>query len=169
MVSSDILANWISVGDRMYQRSEVYGATWCSDIMGSGSPPNILVSASFGGPILAVRPSHNIVQVFRASGSEISHFRWRNAAVVDAGWSHTEELVFVVEDGTVLTYNIFGEFIGTVSMGQEAKDVRIKDARVFRTGEFGMDSTGVAVFTTSHRLFDIYCHFFSIFFDFRIF
>ena len=69
--------------------------------------------------------------------------------IITVGWSREQELVFVIEDGTVIIYTIYGELIKTTSMGQEAKDVKIRDAQVFRSNY----STGVAVLTTSNRFF----------------
>ena len=45
------------------------------------------------------------------------------------GWSDEEEPVFVLEDGTVLIYTLFGIFKTSFSMGQEAKDMKILNAR----------------------------------------
>ena len=44
---------------------------------------------------------------------------------------------------------MFGELIKTTTMGQEAKDLKVKDAKVFRTNAV---TTGVAVLTNSNRL-----------------
>jgi hypothetical protein len=45
------------------------------------------------------------------------------------GWSEEEEPLFVLEDGTVLIYSMFGIFKTSFSMGQEAKDIKILGAR----------------------------------------
>lgn len=64
------------------------------------------------------------------------------------GWSHTEELICVQDDGIVLRYNMFGEYQHKFSLGQEVKDTKVIDARVF-ANSFG---TGVAVMTTKFRI-----------------
>ena len=151
MGSSEILSNWIEVGERMYQRTELYGTTWAQEILGENQPPDRIEPAPFGGPILVVRNQINAIQMHRASGPEIAHFRWRNNSIVTCGWSHKEDPVFVVDDGTVLIYSLFGEFSNSSSMGQEAKDVRLRDAKIFRGG--GGSVTGVVVLTTSHRFY----------------
>ena len=46
-------------------------------------------------------------------------------------------------------YSLFGDLIKTTTMGQEAKDLKVKDAKVFRTNA---GTTGVAVLTNSNRL-----------------
>lgn len=65
------------------------------------------------------------------------------------GWTDTEELLCVQDDGLVLSYDMFGKFQHTFSMGQEAKDCKVIDARIFQT----LSGTGVAVMTTNHRIF----------------
>ena len=47
--------------------------------------------------------------------------------IITVGWSREQELVFVIEDGTVIIYTIYGELIKTTSMGQEAKGQLISD------------------------------------------
>jgi vacuolar protein sorting-associated protein 16 len=65
------------------------------------------------------------------------------------GWSDSEELLCVQDDGLVLIYDIFGKYQHTFSMGQEAKDTKIIDARIFPS----TSGTGLAVMTTNHRVF----------------
>ena len=45
-------------------------------------------------------------------------------------------------------YILFGDLIKSVTMGQEAKDLKLKDAKIFRTNS---GTTGVAVLTNSNR------------------
>ena len=148
----EILAQWISVGDQMYQRSELYGPNWATDINATGNLTERILPASFGGPILSTRG--NNVYIHKSSGQEISKFPWRNAKIVNCGWSHKEEAVFVLEDGGVLLYGLFGELIQSTTMGQEAKDVSVREARIFISR--GMATTGVAVLTTTKRFFIVY-------------
>lgn len=65
------------------------------------------------------------------------------------GWSDKEDLICVREDGMVLIYNMFGEYQHTFSMGQEAKDTKVIDARIFPSSS----GTGVSVMTTKFRIF----------------
>lgn len=52
-------------------------------------------------------------------------------------------------DGLVLIYDLFGNYQHTFSMGQEAKDTKVIDARIFRSSS----GTGVAVMTSNFRVF----------------
>ena len=149
----EIIAQWISVGDQMYQRSELYGPNWTSEINGpGGKSPERILPASFGGPVLSTHG--NVVLIHKSSGPEISKFPWRGAKIVNCGWSHKEEAVFVQEDGGVVIYGLFGELISSTTMGQEAKDVGVKEARIFISR--GMATTGVAILTTTKRFFIVY-------------
>lgn len=88
------------------------------------------------------------VHIFTASGRLISSFEWNSGSLLKMGWSDTEELICVQEDGIVLRYNMFGEFQHKFSLGQEVKDTKVIDARIFASS-FG---TGVAVMTTKFRI-----------------
>jgi hypothetical protein len=65
------------------------------------------------------------------------------------GWSDSEELLCVQDDGLVLIYDIFGNYQHKFSMGQEAKDTKIIDAKFYPTNQ----GTGVAIVTTNFRVF----------------
>lgn len=65
------------------------------------------------------------------------------------GWSDADELLCVQDDGLVLIYDMFGNYQHTFSMGQEAKDTRVIDARIFPSSA----GTGVAVMTSNFRVF----------------
>lgn len=65
------------------------------------------------------------------------------------GWSNSEELLCVQNDGVVLIYDLFGRFRHKFYISDEAKDTKVIDARLFPTSS----GTGVAVMTTNFRVF----------------
>lgn len=65
------------------------------------------------------------------------------------GWSDAEKLLCIQDDGRVFIYNMFGSHEHTFSMGQEAKDMKIVDAKIFASNS----GTGIAVMTTNFRIF----------------
>lgn len=65
------------------------------------------------------------------------------------GWSDNEELICVQDDGLVSIYDMFGNYQHTFSMGQEAKDTKVIDVRIFSSPA----GTGVALMTTNFRIF----------------
>lgn len=75
--------------------------------------------------------------------------QWNSGNLLTLGWSDAEELLCVQDDGLVLIYNMFGQYLHAFSMGQEAKDTKIVDAKIFASNS----GTGVAVMTTNFRIF----------------
>lgn len=77
--------------------------------------------------------------------------QWNSGHLRTLGWTDSEELLCVQDDGVVLIYNIFGQYLHKFSMGQEANDTKIIDAKIFPTSQ----GTGCAVMTTHFRIFII--------------
>lgn len=76
-------------------------------------------------------------------------FQWNSGALLTMGWTDSEELLCIQEDGLVLIYNMYGQYQHKFSMGQEAKDTRVIDAKIYPTTQ----GTGVAIMTTHFRIF----------------
>lgn len=121
----------------------------------------LVVGSSFGGPIAIVRDwkqfvktstsNKPVIRIFTSSGSLISTINWNSGSFLTMGWSDSEELLCIQDDGVVLRYDLFGKFQHSFTMGPEAKDCKVIDAQVFRNPE----STGVAVMTTNQRIYFI--------------
>ncbi|XP_065839193.1 vacuolar protein sorting-associated protein 16 homolog [Oscarella lobularis] len=154
-------AEWDLLGDVYYRRRVLFTMEWGENDI--DLTRFIVAGAPFGGPIALVRDDKKIVRVksgnlkpliyiFTASGRIISTIKWDSGgSVVQLGWSHTEELIIVVEGGTVLYYDIHGQFIRSQSLGEEVKASKILDAKIFRT----RGGTAIAVLTTAYRFFII--------------
>ena len=48
------------------------------------------------------------------------------------GTTNEESAVFVQDDGSVLVYSLLGEFSKSFSMGSEAKDLKVAQAKIFQ-------------------------------------
>lgn len=66
------------------------------------------------------------------------------------GWSNTEKLVCVLDDGTVILHDIFGKFLHEFSISKRVQESKVADAQIFTSPQ---NSTGVAVLTTSFSVF----------------
>ena len=49
---------------------------------------------------------------------DICVFQWNSGKIKKMGWSNTEDLLFVQEDGVVIVYDYFLNFKRTFGMGQ---------------------------------------------------
>ena len=141
---SEVRSNWISLSDSFYDKVELY-----SGVFSAVSSSSLVSSGKYGGPVLVL--DHGILTVFTSSGEQISQWRWNNATPVAAGWSDLQEAVFVLEDGTVLIYSMFGIFQSSFSMGQEAKDMKILSGQIYPSHV----GTGVSVLTTTLRFYSV--------------
>lgn len=122
-----------------------------------------LTAAQSGGPIVVLRdrakllklqgPSHKpIVAIYSSSGKLLSSFIWDKGQLVQLGWSSTEELLCVQEDGKVLIYNMFGVYQHAWDiflMAQDANGSKIVSAIIFPSP----GATGVAVITSANEVF----------------
>nr|CAD7393632.1 unnamed protein product [Timema cristinae] len=125
----------------------------------------VLAAASYGGPIAVVRDRKRfikvqttgkpVISIYTASGRQMSSIVWTGGQIIHLGWSSTEDLLCVQNDGCVLVYDMFGTYLHTFSMGQvgysprEAKDTNIIEAKIFAS----VNGTGVVVLTSSYRFF----------------
>ncbi|XP_052805418.1 vacuolar protein sorting-associated protein 16 homolog [Mya arenaria] len=149
-------ANWQTLGRVYYEKMEMYALEWGDQIDLSKF---IVAAAPYGGPLAllqdissnpnigtTVRP---LLTVFTSAGKMISQMRWNSGRIKQLGWSHNEELLCVQDEGTVLVYDIFLTFIRQFGMGQEAKETKVLDVRIFNSYK----GTGIAILTCSFRVF----------------
>eukprot|EP00058_Branchiostoma_floridae_P013283 XP_002598771.1 hypothetical protein BRAFLDRAFT_212848 [Branchiostoma floridae] len=150
-----VTGDWNPLGQVFYRKQEIYSMGW-RDI---DLDKFVVAAAPYGGPIALIRDETKLVRVqgsirpviyiYTSSGREISSIRWNSGHVIHLGWSCSEELLCVQEDGSVLVYDIFGQFKRTFSMGTEAKEMKVRDCRIFNSHQ----GTGLAVMTSSYRIF----------------
>ncbi|KAF9961902.1 hypothetical protein BGZ72_001009 [Mortierella alpina] len=134
-------ADWIQLHDRFYRKQEIYTMLWkqmdLSKFMTAAAP--------FGGPLALVRDDRKVlllqkqqplrpsIYLYTSSGKLMEPIQWEKGRIVGMGWTDTEHLLCVIEDGTVRMYNILGEYT-QFSLGKEAKDNRIIEVQIWGTG-----------------------------------
>jgi hypothetical protein len=90
---------------------------------------NVIVAvAPYGGPVALIRDRKKFVKVqgtgkpvisiYSSSGKNISSIVWSSGQIIQLGWSSTEDLLCIQDDGSVLIYDMFGTYQHTFSMGQ---------------------------------------------------
>ncbi|XP_069841442.1 vacuolar protein sorting-associated protein 16 homolog isoform X3 [Dendropsophus ebraccatus] len=110
----------------------------------------LIAVGPYGGPIALMKNyvsrasgSRPVLEIYSASGVLLSSIPWKSGQVVHLGWSVSEDLICIQEDGTVLVYDIFCVFKRTFSMGNEVKQNQVLEAKVFHS-EY---RTGIAILT----------------------
>uniref|UniRef100_A0ACB8E994 Vacuolar protein sorting-associated protein 16 n=1 Tax=Sphaerodactylus townsendi TaxID=933632 RepID=A0ACB8E994_9SAUR len=122
------------------------------DLQEEGLRECLVAAAPYGGPIAILKPkkspsSQPELYIYTASGVRLASTLWKNCPAVHLGWTASEDLLCIQEDGSVLVYSIFCEFKRCFRMGNEVLQNHVVEAKVFHT-EYG---TGVAIFTGAHR------------------
>ncbi|GAB6031871.1 Vacuolar protein sorting-associated protein 16 [Chamberlinius hualienensis] len=157
---AQLTADWNPMGrDIFYRKFELYSMAWVDQI---NLKDYHVAIALYGGPIAVVRddskrkvsgtvPAKPVIFIFSPSGTPISTVKWNSGTILHMGWSVTQDLLVIQDDGSVLKYDIFGVYQSTFSMGQEARDKKVIDCRIFHSG----NCTGIAVLTTSFKFFVI--------------
>ncbi|XKL65071.1 hypothetical protein PGB90_005157 [Kerria lacca] len=154
-----LTADWYPYGSNGYFRKvEIYEMAWQKEVNINNV---VIVAARFGGPIAVVRDRTKpdktvmkkmgkpIIAIYSSAGNLISSFVWNSGQLIHLGWSSTEELLCIQENGEVLIYSIFGKYVHAFRMGQEVEDTKVIEARVFDSSV----GTGICVLTGAYRLF----------------
>lgn len=150
-------ADWNPLGEVYLRKTELYSMGWDVDLKKFVS----VASCQYGGPLALLRDDAQtarvqvstkpIITTYTAAGSEIGQIRWNSGQIIKMGWTVTEDLLCVQDDGVVLVYDFFLNFKKTFGMGQEAKDVKVIDCEIFNS----FQGTGIAVLTSTLRIFII--------------
>ncbi|XP_066433385.1 vacuolar protein sorting-associated protein 16 homolog [Eleutherodactylus coqui] len=142
-------ANWYPLGDVYYRKFDLYQMEWN---IKEEFKDCLVAVGPYGGPIALMKnyltkerasSSRPVLEIYSASGVLLSTLTWKSGQVVHLGWTVSEDLLCVQEDGTVLIYDIFCVFKRTFTMGNEVKQNQVQEAKVFHS-EY---RTGIAILT----------------------
>uniref|UniRef100_A0A8C2K756 Vacuolar protein sorting-associated protein 16 homolog n=1 Tax=Cyprinus carpio TaxID=7962 RepID=A0A8C2K756_CYPCA len=114
----------------------------------------LVAAAPYGGPI-ALLKEHNRrspsarpqLEIFSSSGLPLASFPGKSGVVKQLGWTVSDDLLCVQEDGTVLVYDLLGGFKRHFSMGNEVSQSQVLETKIFHS-PYG---TGVAILTGALR------------------
>ncbi|KAF9899141.1 hypothetical protein BX616_003227 [Lobosporangium transversale] len=129
------IADWIQLHDRYYRKQEIYSMLWKQVDLSK----YMVAAAPFGGPLALVRDDRKVLLVQKQQPVKPSIYLYTSSGKLmepiqaRMGWTETEHLLCVLEDGTVRMYNILGEYT-QFSLGKEAKDNRVIDVQIWGTG-----------------------------------
>lgn len=112
-----MLNDWHALGSVQYRKWHVYDMAWGKDL----ALENFLVSgAPFGGPLALFpdvkrlmaqnngqEPSNMKLQIFTSAGILLSEFDWTDRPIIAMGWTQSETLVTVTDQGWVRIYTLY--------------------------------------------------------------
>ncbi|XP_078515863.1 vacuolar protein sorting-associated protein 16 homolog [Lissotriton helveticus] len=143
-------ANWNPLGSAYYRKLELYSMGW--GLRDTDLRESLVAAAPYGGPIALLRPEkaaggRPTLDIYSASGQRLGGGPWKSGRVVQLGWTASEELLCVQEDGTVLVHDLCGRYRRHFSMGSEVKQNQLLQARLFHSER----GTGLAILTGACR------------------
>ncbi|CAH3134282.1 unnamed protein product [Porites lobata] len=153
-----VTVDWNPLGKVFYRKVELYSMEW-QDAMDLSR--FIVSAAPFGGPIALIRDDKHfarvqgsainkpIIHIFSSAGRELATVKWDGGPIVQMGWSITEDLLCVADDGTVMVYDIHGAIKKTLSMGQDAKESKVIDCKTYNFA----GRTGIAILTSNYHFY----------------
>ncbi|XP_044158548.1 vacuolar protein sorting-associated protein 16 homolog isoform X2 [Bufo gargarizans] len=143
-------ANWYPMGDVYYRKFDLYQMEWN---VKEEFKDCLIAVGPYGGPIAFMKnyltkerasSSRPALEIYTASGILLSSLpKWNSGQVLQLGWTVSEDLICIQEDGTVLIYDIFCVFKRSFTMGNEVKQNLLQETKVFHS-EY---RTGIAVLT----------------------
>jgi hypothetical protein len=113
-------ADWYSLGEVSYRKWHVYDMDWQQSEPGFQLENCLVCGAQFGGPLAIVRDTRKAaaagadskLRIFTSAGTKMAEVNWDvNKRIVGMGWSDLENLVIVLDDGSVLSYDIHGKLV----------------------------------------------------------
>uniref|UniRef100_A0A8C7E383 Vacuolar protein sorting-associated protein 16 homolog n=1 Tax=Naja naja TaxID=35670 RepID=A0A8C7E383_NAJNA len=118
----------------------------------------LVAAAPYGGPIALMKKkkekspsSRPVLEIYSASGIQLASVVWKDSPAMFLGWTTSEELLSVQENGIVLLHSLFGEFKKKVTMINDVVQERVLEARVFYT-TYG---TGLAILSALQHRFSL--------------
>ncbi|ORY47768.1 hypothetical protein BCR33DRAFT_677973 [Rhizoclosmatium globosum] len=135
-------SDWTLLHNRFYRKVEVYSLLW-RDIELS---KHLVAAAPLGGPVALVRADPRalsvqaavaakpILRVFSAAGKLVSESQCEKGNIVAMAWNSCEQLVCVLETGSVRVVDLWGQLVSHLLLGQDAKDFGVLECRFFGSG-----------------------------------
>ncbi|ORX75378.1 hypothetical protein K493DRAFT_2227 [Basidiobolus meristosporus CBS 931.73] len=109
--------SWDQMQNIFYCKPEIYSMLWRNIDLSK----YLIAGAPNGGPIALIRDDRKIqvvqkqmtatpvLSIYTASGKLLNQIQWDKGRIVKLGWTKSERLVCILEDGTVRIYHINGE------------------------------------------------------------
>ncbi|EWY91619.1 hypothetical protein FOYG_08668 [Fusarium oxysporum NRRL 32931] len=135
-------ADWESVGDRWFRKTQQYTAVFDQDL---DLDNYIVAGAPYAGALalwrddtklLAYQPGRSAkpaIDIYSLAGKKLRSIPWDNGTIKGLGWSEDETLLVVTTDGTVRCYDLQGDFT-QFSLGHGADNYSVESCRFYDHG-----------------------------------
>ncbi|UNI16382.1 Vacuolar protein sorting-associated protein 16 [Purpureocillium takamizusanense] len=151
-------ADWESVGDRWFRKTQQYTKVFDQDL---DLDNYVVAGAPYAGAlalwrdetkILAHQPgasSKPSIDIYSLAGKKIRAIPWDRGAVKGLGWSDDESLLVVTADGNVRCYDLQGDF-SSFSLGHGADNYGVESCRFYNNGMVALLGNNTFVTVSSY-------------------
>ncbi|XP_028391423.1 vacuolar protein sorting-associated protein 16 homolog [Dendronephthya gigantea] len=149
-----VTADWTPLGDVFYRTIELYDMAWKGEI---DITKYHIAAAPYGGPIalskkhMRMSGAKPLISIYSAAGRLMADINWEGGNLVQMGWSVSEDLFCVAEDGRIYVYTLSGDFIKVMTTGQEGKEFKVIDCRFFSSSM----GSGITILTSRYHFYTI--------------
>ncbi|PFH57008.1 hypothetical protein XA68_15649 [Ophiocordyceps unilateralis] len=138
-------ADWESVGDKWFRKTQQYTAVFDQDL----DLDNYMVAgAHYAGALALWRDDRKLqalqpgasgtwtkpsIDIYSLAGKKLRSIPWDKSSIRGLGWSEDESLLVVTADGTVRCYDLQGDF-SNFSLGHGADNYGVESCRFYDNG-----------------------------------
>ncbi|KAF8568654.1 hypothetical protein P879_05704 [Paragonimus westermani] len=141
--------DWFAIGDVYFRYIHLFDMPWGPGFSFSHFKLAACGSSGHLAMLLGSQPgSKPVLQIYTASGKLVSQQLWKDAPPLIVGWSLSEDLLVVQKSGFVSVLDLNGNYVRRFSMGPDAEERNILDARFFSMNA----QTGVAILTGGNHI-----------------
>lgn len=153
-VQSSSTVDWSPLGEIYVKKYVNYHLEWELNIADYH-----VAMAPYGGPVALLPRSAQKekahrrdmkIYVYTLSGSHLVSIPWEGGRLVGLGWNNAENLVCILEDGSMSVYDMRGVVQYTRIIAREVREHRVLACKFFHTLE---GNAGFAVMTNNHQFF----------------
>lgn len=142
--------DWFAVGEIYFRKLHLYNMSWESGFPLSKFQMTMCQNSGHIAMYLDGQAGAKpLLQIYTASGKLVSQFIWKDAPSIAFGWSLSEELLAIQKTGFVTVLDLFGKYLRRFSLGPEAEEREVMDAKFFTIDRH----TGLAILTGGHHIF----------------
>lgn len=141
-----MLNDWHALGVVQYRKWHVYDMAWIEKGVGIALENYLVCGAPFGGPIALFPDTKRSeqplkLQIYTSAGIKLAEMDWTDRPIVSMGWTHSETLITVTDQGQIRIYTIFADLITEFSLLNNGEGVNIIECHFWGNGVAAMTSS----------------------------
>eukprot|EP00981_Chlorochromonas_danica_P005324 scaffold1069_cov186-Ochromonas_danica.AAC.9 len=140
-----MLNDWHALGVVQYRKWHVYDMAWMEKGVGVALENYLVCGAPFGGPIALFPDTKRLeqplkLQIYTSAGTKLAEMDWTDRPIVSMGWTHSETLITVTDQGHIRIYTIFADLVTEFSLLNNGEGVTIIECHFWGNGVAAMTS-----------------------------